>query len=79
MKLKDDQHYNNLGIGCKYFNVDLLEGDGHAREKLFRYKLIYLGFILFGKTLNAELCANWVPVYNSRKKSFYSFNSLDKR
>lgn len=64
------KYYNNLGVGCKYFNSDIFDGD-HMPEKTYSdVNVIYLDLFFSEQPFDAELCSNWVQSIIP-EKSFY--------
>ncbi|WP_281336947.1 hypothetical protein [Flavobacterium eburneipallidum] len=64
------KHFNDLGLGCKYFNSDLIEGDNHPEKEYSDVNLFFLDLFYSDNPFDAELCANWVQAVIP-EKSFY--------
>ena len=54
-------HYNSLGLGCKFFNADLIEGDSYP-DKIFSDISIFFLDLIYSEAqpFDAELCATWI-------------------
>lgn len=64
------KYYNSLGLGCKYFNSDLIEGDNYPDAEYSDVNLFFLDLFYSDNPFDAELCANWVQSVIP-EKSFY--------
>lgn len=64
------KHYNDLGLGCKYFNSDLIDGDNRPEKEYSDVNLFFLDLYYSDNPFDAELCANWVQSIIP-EKSFY--------
>lgn len=63
-------HYNELGLGCKYFNSDLYDGVEFPAKCYSDVMLLFLDLYYSESPFDAELCANWVQSIIPQK-SFY--------
>lgn len=64
------QHYNELGLGCKFFNSNLFEGDTYPDKNYSDVNLLFLDLFYSEQPFDAELCANWVQSIVP-EKSYY--------
>lgn len=62
-------HYTSLGIGCKLFNPDYVEGDTMPETAYSDISIIYLD-LYYSESFDAEQCSNWVRSI-VLPKSFY--------
>lgn len=62
--------YREQGVGCKFFNADLYEGDTMPDNPYSDVNLIFLDLFFSETKFDAELCANWVQSLIP-EKSFY--------
>ena len=62
--------YREQGVGCKFFNADLYEGDSMPENPYSDVNLIFLDLFFSETTCDAELCANWIQSLIP-EKSFY--------
>lgn len=62
--------YTNNGIGCKFINSDIYEGDTFQETPYSDVNLIFLDLFYSNDTFDAEICSNWVQSVVS-EKSFY--------
>lgn len=62
--------YREQGVGCKFFNADLYEGDSMPDNPFSDVNLIFLDLFFSETKFDAELCANWVQSLIP-EKSFY--------
>lgn len=63
-------NYREQGVGCKFFNADLYEGDKMPDKPYSDVNLIFLDLFFSETKFDAELCSNWVQSVVS-EKSFY--------
>lgn len=63
-------NYRELGVGCKFFNADLYEGDTMPDNPYSDVNLIFLDLFFSEAKFDAELCSNWVQSIVP-EKSFY--------
>jgi hypothetical protein len=63
-------YYNNLGLGCKFFNSDLIDGDNRPEKEYSDVNLFFLDLFYSDNPFDAELCSNWVQSIIP-EKSFY--------
>lgn len=63
-------YYNHLGLGCKFFNSDLIDGDNRPEKEYSDVNLFFLDLFYSDNPFDAELCANWVQSIIP-EKSFY--------
>lgn len=55
------RYYNEQGLGCKYFNSDLIEGDNYPLKNYADVNLLFLDLIYSDQQpFDAELCSSWV-------------------
>jgi len=64
------EQYGEQGIGCKFFNADLYEGDSMPDAPYSDVNLIFLDLFFSETKFDAELCSNWVQSLIP-EKSFY--------
>lgn len=64
------EQYGEQGIGCKFFNADLYEGDSMPDTPYSDVNLIFLDLFFSETKFDAELCSNWVQSLIP-EKSFY--------
>ncbi|HET8887110.1 MAG TPA: hypothetical protein VFM70_12245 [Salinimicrobium sp.] len=62
--------YREQGVGCKFCNADLYEGDGMPDKPYSDVNLIFLDLFFSEAKFDAELCSNWVQSIVP-EKSFY--------
>lgn len=62
--------YREQGVGCKFFNADLYEGDSMPDNPYSDVNLIFLDLFFSETKFDAELCSNWVQSVIP-EKSFY--------
>lgn len=64
------EYYNDLGVGCKYYNADFYDGDAMPDIPYSDINLIFLDLYYSEEDFDAELCSNWVQSLVP-EKSFY--------
>jgi hypothetical protein len=62
--------YNRQGIGCKYFNSDLVDGDEMPTFSYSDVSLVFLDLFFSSDSVDHELCANWIQSIIP-EKAFY--------
>ncbi|MCP4054312.1 hypothetical protein [Mesoflavibacter profundi] len=62
--------YNNKGVGCKFINSDIYEGDSFQEIPYSDVNLIFLDLYYSTDNFDPELCSNWVQSVIP-EKSFY--------
>lgn len=54
------KYYNNLGLGCKYFNSDQFDGDEYPSKTYSDINVLFLDLIYSENPFDPELCSSWV-------------------
>jgi hypothetical protein len=62
--------YNTKGIGCKFFDADIAEGDLMPENSYSDVNLIFLDLFLSEAKVDHEQCSNWIQSIIP-EKSFY--------
>lgn len=63
-------NYQQKGIGCKYFNADLSDGDSYPDHPMSDVTLLYLDLYYSNAEFDPELCTSWIRTIIPRG-SFY--------
>lgn len=62
-------YYTKYGIGCKFFNSDLIEGDNFPSQHFSDTTIIFLD-LYYSDNFDPEICASWIR-HIMKPRSFY--------
>lgn len=62
-------YYSTLGVGCKVFNPDLINGDNYPAKTYSDTNIIFLD-LHYSEQFDAEICATWVR-HIVKPRTFY--------